>query len=47
VFIQRISLTPVPFVASLLIVVGIACAAVGSQALRAARANRATVLRFE
>jgi len=47
VFIQRIALTPLPFVASLLIVVAIACAAVGSQALRAARANPATVLRFE
>jgi putative ABC transport system permease protein len=47
VFIQRISLTPVPFIASLVIVVAIAWAAVGSQALRAARANPATVLRFE
>ena len=47
VFIQRIALTPWPFVASLAIVVAIAWAAVGSQALRAARANPATVLRFE
>jgi putative ABC transport system permease protein len=47
VFIQRIALTPLPFVASLLIVVAIAWAAVVSQALRAARANPATVLRFE
>jgi putative ABC transport system permease protein len=47
VFIQRIALTPLPFVASLLIVVAIAWAAVGSQALRAARTNPATVLRFE
>jgi putative ABC transport system permease protein len=47
VFIQRISLTPVPFVASLVIVLLIAWAAVVSQALRAARANPATVLRFE
>jgi putative ABC transport system permease protein len=47
VFIQRISLTPVPFVMSLVIVVAIAWAAVASQALRAARANPATVLRFE
>ena len=47
VFIQRITLTPWPFVASLAIVVAIAWAAVGSQALRAARANPATVLRFE
>jgi len=47
VFIQRIGLTPLPFVASLAIVVAIAWAAVASQALRAARANPATVLRFE
>jgi putative ABC transport system permease protein len=47
VFIQRISLTPLPFVASLAIVLAIAWAAVGSQAWRAARANPATVLRFE
>jgi putative ABC transport system permease protein len=47
VFIQRITLTPVPFVLSLAIVVLIACAAVGSQALRASRANPARVLRFE
>jgi putative ABC transport system permease protein len=47
VFIQRISVTPVPFVASLIIVVAIAWIAVASQALRAARANPATVLRFE
>jgi putative ABC transport system permease protein len=47
VFIQRIALTPLPFLASLAIVVAIAWLAVGSQALRAARANPATVLRFE
>jgi putative ABC transport system permease protein len=47
VFIQRISLTPLPFVASLSVVVAIAWIAVSSQALRAARANPATVLRFE
>jgi putative ABC transport system permease protein len=47
VFMQRISLTPLPFVASLAIVVAIAWIAVSSQALRAARANPATVLRFE
>ncbi|HUL81088.1 MAG TPA: ABC transporter permease [Gammaproteobacteria bacterium] len=47
VFIQRVSLTPLPFVASLVIVLLIAWAAVGSQAWRAARANPATVLRFE
>ena len=47
VFIQRIGITPVPFVASLAIVVAIAWLAVASQALRAARANPANVLRFE
>jgi putative ABC transport system permease protein len=47
VFIQRVGLTPVPFVLSLVITVLIAWAAVGSQAWRAARVNPATVLRFE
>jgi putative ABC transport system permease protein len=47
VFIQRIPITPVPLVESLAIVLVIAWAAVGSQAWRAARANPATVLRFE
>jgi putative ABC transport system permease protein len=47
VFIQRLPLTPLPFLASLTVVVLIAWAAVGSQALRASRANPATVLRFE
>ena len=47
VFIQRIPITPLPFAASLAIVLVIAWAAVGSQAWRAARANPATVLRFE
>jgi putative ABC transport system permease protein len=47
VFIQRIDLTLLPFAASLGIVLVIAWAAVGSQAWRAARANPATVLRFE
>ena len=47
VFIQRIPITPLPFLASLAIVLVIAWAAVGSQAWRAARANPATVLRFE
>jgi putative ABC transport system permease protein len=47
VFIQRIPLPLLPFVASLVIVLLIAWAAVGSQAWRAARANPATVLRFE
>jgi putative ABC transport system permease protein len=47
VFIQRIPITLLPFVASLALVLVIAWVAVGSQALRAARANPATVLRFE
>jgi putative ABC transport system permease protein len=47
VFIQRIPITLLPFAASLGIVLVIAWAAVGSQAWRAARANPATVLRFE
>ena len=47
VFIQRIPITPMPFAASLAIVLLIAWAAVGSQAWRAARANPSTVLRFE
>lgn len=47
VFIQRITLTPLPFVLSLGLVILIAWSAVGSQALRAARANPAVVLRFE
>jgi putative ABC transport system permease protein len=47
VFIQRIGITPLPFVMSLAIVVSIAWGAVGSQALRAARVNPANVLRFE
>ena len=47
VFIQRIPITLLPFVASLAIVLVIAWAAVGSQAWRAARANPANVLRFE
>jgi putative ABC transport system permease protein len=47
VFIQRIELTPLPFAMSLVIVLLIAWTAVGSQALRAARANPAAVLRVE
>jgi putative ABC transport system permease protein len=47
VFIQRIELTPLPFAASFVIVLAIAWAAVGSQSLRAARANPAAVLRVE
>jgi putative ABC transport system permease protein len=47
VFIQRIPITLLPFATSLALVLVIAWVAVGSQALRAARANPATVLRFE
>jgi putative ABC transport system permease protein len=47
IFMQRITLTPLPFVTSLAIVVAIAWAAVGGQALRAARANPALVLRVD
>jgi putative ABC transport system permease protein len=47
IFMQRIALTPVPFVTSLAIVVAIAWAAVAGQALRAARANPASVLRVD
>jgi len=47
VFIQRIALTPIPFLLSLAITILIACAAVGGQALRAARVSPAHVLRFE
>jgi putative ABC transport system permease protein len=47
VFIERIALTPLPFALSLAVVLLIAWAAVGSQSLRAARANPATVLRIE
>jgi putative ABC transport system permease protein len=47
VFMQRIALTPVPFVLSLAVALAIACAAVGGQALRAARVSPAAVLRVE
>jgi putative ABC transport system permease protein len=47
VFMQRIDLTPLPFVLSLTIALAISCAAVGGQALRAARVSPAHVLRFE
>jgi putative ABC transport system permease protein len=47
IFMQRIALTPLPFVASLAIVVAVAWVAVGGQALRAARANPALVLRVD
>jgi putative ABC transport system permease protein len=47
VFIQRVEITAYPFVASLLLSLGIALVAVGSQAWRAARVSPATVLRAE
>ena len=47
VFIHRIALTPLPFALSLLITLAIAWAAVGVQALRAARTKPASVLRYE
>lgn len=47
VFMQRIGLTPVPFVLSLGAALLIAWLAVGGQALRAARVSPAHVLRFE
>ncbi|HTE40645.1 MAG TPA: ABC transporter permease [Steroidobacteraceae bacterium] len=46
-FTHRIALTPVPFVASLLITLLIAWLAVGSNAIRAARLNPTAVLRYE
>ena len=46
-FVHRISLTLLPFFASLLMAVVVACVAVGGHALRAARLSPATVLRYE
>jgi putative ABC transport system permease protein len=46
-FVTRVSLTPTPFVASLALTVAIAWAAVANQAIRAARLNPATVLKYE
>jgi len=47
IFIHRIALSPVPFALSLAITVLIAWAAVGGQAVRAARVRPASVLRYE
>ena len=47
VFVNRIPLTPVPFILSLILVLCVAWAAVGSQAYRAARVQPAEVLRYE
>ena len=46
-FIEPIALTPLPFLLALLVTVGIACAAVAGQTLRAARIRPADVLRSE
>ena len=46
-FFQRISLTPVPFLLSLVVTVLIAWVSVGVQTLRAARRKPAAVLRYE
>jgi putative ABC transport system permease protein len=47
VFAHRVSLSIVPFVVSLLVVVLVACMAVLSRMLRVSRLNPATVLRYE
>jgi putative ABC transport system permease protein len=47
VFIHRVSLSPAPFALSLVITLLIAWAAVGGQAIRAARTKPAAVLRYE
>ena len=46
-FVDRVALTPVPFVASLVITTGVAWTAVASQVLLAARTKPAEVLRHE
>ena len=46
-FTVKVPLSPVPFAVSLLITLVIAWAAVGGQAVRAARTKPATVLRYE
>lgn len=47
VFAERVPLTPVPFLASLLVAVTISCIAVAAQTLRAARLRPADTLRHE
>jgi putative ABC transport system permease protein len=47
VFMHRIPVTPLPFVATLIITTGIAWATVASQSVRAARVRPADVLRSE
>lgn len=46
-FVTRVALSPLPFIASLAITVAIAWMAVGGQALRAARVKPALVLKYE
>ncbi len=46
-FTTRTAITPAPFVASLIVTLGIAWVAVGAQAFRAARVKPALVLRYE
>ncbi|HLA63205.1 MAG TPA: FtsX-like permease family protein, partial [Rhodothermales bacterium] len=46
-FAQRITLSPAPFIAGVLLVVGLALLAVGSQAWRADRADPVDALRYE
>ena len=46
-FTTQMAITPAPFVASLIVTLGIAWAAVGAQTLRAARTKPAAVLRYE
>ena len=46
-FVHRVALTPLPFLLSLVLTVGVAWAAIGSQAFRAARVTPAQVLRYE
>jgi len=46
-FFTRAAITPLPFIASLVATIAVACMAVGSQVLRAARVEPATVLRYQ
>lgn len=46
-FLTRIEITPLPFIASLAATIAIMCLAVGGQALRAARVEPAMVLRYQ
>jgi len=46
-FLTRTEITPLPFMASLVATLAVTCMAVGSQVLRAARVEPATVLRYQ